>query len=107
MREAATGRSVPGIEIVEDPAGARARVSGSGLDVSEVIQAYRSCGKDLARLAAAFDWLTSAQIDAAFRYYALYPQEIEARLAGDARLSPAAIKARYSRLAADELARGR
>ncbi len=73
----------PGVVFRDGPAGRRAALSG-GPDVWEVIGAVRASGLDGERgLAAAAEWgsLTLAQVRAAVRYYAEYPQEIDERIA--------------------------
>jgi uncharacterized protein (DUF433 family) len=75
---------VPGIVFVDGPSGRRAHVSGAGVDVFEVIKTYRSVGSDRERLAAAYDWLTTVQVQAALTYYRLFPTEIDERLEREA-----------------------
>lgn len=67
---------VPGIIFVDGVGGRRARVAGTGLEVFEVIQVYRSCGEDWDRLKAGLHWLTDDQLRAALSYFELYPDEI-------------------------------
>jgi uncharacterized protein (DUF433 family) len=69
-------RRVPGIIFVDGVTGRRARVAGTGLEVFEVIQVYRSCGQDWDRLKAGLHWLTDAQLRAALKYFELYPEDI-------------------------------
>jgi uncharacterized protein (DUF433 family) len=72
-------RRVPGIVMVDGPTGRRAVVAGSGLDVWELIATWQACGKDERQLVQNYPWLTQPQLRAALAYYALYPDEIEAR----------------------------
>ncbi len=67
---------VPGIIFVDGAAGRRARVAGTGLEVFEVIQVYKSCGENWYRLKAGLHWLTDEQLRAALRYFELYPDDI-------------------------------
>ena len=72
----------PGIVFRDGPAGRRAGLSG-GPDVWEVIATLRASeleGEEA--LAAAAEWgsLTAAQVRAAVRYYAEYPDEIDERI---------------------------
>jgi uncharacterized protein (DUF433 family) len=78
---------VPGIVFADGPCGRRARIAGTGLDVFELIDAFRSCGEDRVRLADAFDHLTASQINAAFNYYTAFPDEIDLRLVNDAAIT--------------------
>ena len=81
-------RLVPGIIFADGPCGRRARIAETGLDVFELIEAYRSCGENRARLSDAFDRLTTSQIDAALSYYKAFPEEIDRRLAEEAAITP-------------------
>jgi uncharacterized protein (DUF433 family) len=72
---------VPGIDFVDEPSGRCARLTGTGLTVAEVINAWRYCAGSIARLRDYFDWLPEAQLRTAVRYYELFPEEIDAQLA--------------------------
>ena len=48
MSEAERMKKVPGIIFVEGPAGRRARVGGTGLEVFEIVDALGSCNGDRA-----------------------------------------------------------
>jgi uncharacterized protein (DUF433 family) len=74
-------RRCPGIVFTDGPAGRRATVAGSGIDVWEVVRAYRACGEDLEALSQAFPHLSRWQLEATLHYFRSYPQEIEERLA--------------------------
>jgi uncharacterized protein (DUF433 family) len=80
LEEAVRMRRCPGIIFTSGPSGRRATLSGTGLDVWEVIATYKSLGKSLKRLGKTYHWLTETQLRSALAYYALYPQEIEAQL---------------------------
>ena len=71
---------VTGIVFGDGPIGPRAVVAGSGLDVWEVVATWREGGCDFGELRQNYDWLTEAQLQAALRYYELYPEEIDDRL---------------------------
>lgn len=88
-------RRVPGIIFADGPVGRRARVAGTGLDVFEVINIYRSCGEDRAATAEALDSLTPEQLQAAFDYYAAFPKEIDKRLAEDEKITPEYLRANF------------
>lgn len=70
---------VPGI--LYSPLAKRARIQGTGLEVWEIVNAYRSVDYDFARLRAGFDWLTEDQLRAALRFWELNPAFIARRLA--------------------------
>jgi len=82
--EAERMERVPGIIFADGPVDRRARVAGTGIDVFEVIKGFKLMAQDPVRLRAAYHWLTQRQLSAALRYYALYPAEIDARLAEEA-----------------------
>lgn len=80
LDEAIRMRRAPGVVFADGPAGRRAVVAGSGLDVWEVIASWRSVAEDFGRLRASYPWLTEPQLRAALSYYRLFPEEIDARL---------------------------
>jgi uncharacterized protein (DUF433 family) len=67
---------VPGIVFADGPAGRRARLAGTGLEVFEVVLVDRAGGGDWAALREHFDWLSEAQLQAARRYFELYPEDV-------------------------------
>jgi uncharacterized protein (DUF433 family) len=75
--EAERMRRVPGIYFGEERDGRRAKVSGAGIDVWEVINAWQAWGRDFNELCRGMDWLTREQHRAALDYYKLYPAEID------------------------------
>ena len=50
-----------------------------------MILTYQSLDREPARLRKAYSWLSEAQIRAALGYYAVYPAEIDRRIAQEAR----------------------
>ena len=70
-------RRCPGILFAEGANGRRARVAGTGIEVWEVIAAYKSVKEDFKRLQKAYHWLSPEQLKAALGYYRIYPQEID------------------------------
>lgn len=73
-------RRAPGVVFADGPAGRRAVIAGSGLDVWEVISAWRAMAEDFGRLRAGYPWLNEPQLRGALSYYRLYPEEVDARL---------------------------
>jgi uncharacterized protein (DUF433 family) len=71
-------------------------VAGTGLDVWEVVETIRDNGGDL-EAAAAYHAVPVRQVAAAARYYAAYPEEIDARSKANAALID-----RETRLAAEQ-----
>jgi uncharacterized protein (DUF433 family) len=88
LEEAIRMRRAPGVLFVDGPAGRRAVVAGTGLDVWELIATWRENGQGDAALRRSYPWLTEPQIRSALAYYQLYPQEIEARLEREAQWTP-------------------
>ena len=88
-------RRIPGIVFADGPTGRRARVAGTGLDVFEVVRAYRKLGHDWERLRRAYDGLTELQLRAALAYAEAYPEEIEERLRTEAQWTKEAIWAQH------------
>jgi uncharacterized protein (DUF433 family) len=74
----------PGIVFVDEPAGRRARVAGSGLDVWEVVETVRDNDGSIAE-AAAYLTVPERMVSDAMRYYADFPYEIDAWSADNAR----------------------
>lgn len=67
----------PGIVFVDEPAGRRARVAGTGLDVWEVVATVRD-NKGSIEGAATYLAVPKRMVAAAMGYYAEYPHEIDA-----------------------------
>lgn len=84
LGEAPRMRYAPGILFADGPGGRRAAVAGTGLDVWEVVRAWKECGEDLAKLRRELPWLTGPQLRTAIAYYQLYPEEVDARLVREA-----------------------
>lgn len=77
LEEAIRMRRCPGIAFMPGPTGRRAVLAGTGLEVWEVVRAYKACGEDFQKLKEAFDWLSPRQLSEALNYWRLYPEEIE------------------------------
>lgn len=88
VREAVQARRAPGITFRPGPTGRRVSVAGTGVDVWEVIAAYRRCDENRECLQDAFPELDESQLRAALNYYELYPEDIDARLEREEELSP-------------------
>lgn len=80
LAEAAKLSRCPGIIFADGPAGRRARIAGTGIDVWEVIATYKSLNRDETRLHATYHWLSEPQLRAALAYYRLYPGEIDRQI---------------------------
>jgi len=66
----------PGIVFSEGIHGWRSRIAGTGIEVWEVIAAYKSVGESFERLKTTFHWLSEPQLRVALGYYRAYPEEI-------------------------------
>lgn len=74
----------PLVRFVDGPAGRRARLLGTGLDVWEVIATVRDNDNDMDR-AAEYLELTMGQVQAAVNYYGAYWDEIDTWIARNER----------------------
>jgi uncharacterized protein (DUF433 family) len=92
LSEAVRMRRVPGIVFVDSRTGRRPVVAGAGLDVWEVIATWKAVGGDETQFREATDWLTETQRRAALNYYALYPAEIDTRLAVEESWTPERVR---------------
>jgi uncharacterized protein (DUF433 family) len=86
---------VQGVELRDGPAGPRAAVSGTGLDVWEIISTWRELGENFEQLQESYHWLSAEQLESALEYYEYNREEIEARLAREAEWTPEAVWERY------------
>jgi len=93
LEEAIRMRRALGIGFADCPAGRRAVVAGTGLDVWEVVATWREGGQDEGEFLRNYPWLTEPQIRTALAYYKLYPQEIDARLDREAHWTPERVQA--------------
>jgi uncharacterized protein (DUF433 family) len=80
LEEGMRMRRCPGIIFTNGPAGRRATVAGTGIDVWEVVRVSKSVGGNFKATARALPQLSRPQIDSALHYYRLYTQEIDERL---------------------------
>jgi len=62
----------PGIVFSEGTRGRRARISGTGIEVWEVIATWKGIDEDFGRLRKAYHWLTEQQLRSALGYYRVY-----------------------------------
>lgn len=88
LEEAIRIRKVPGVIFADGPAGRRAVLAGTGLDVWEIVATWFAVEKDYERLKKSYDWLPETSLRSALGYYRLYPDEIDARLEREERWTP-------------------
>jgi uncharacterized protein (DUF433 family) len=79
--EAVKMRRCPGVTFADGPTGRRARIAGTGIDIWEFIAAFKGLGENYNKLKKAYHWLSDLQIRSALSYYALYPDEIDEKIA--------------------------
>jgi uncharacterized protein (DUF433 family) len=79
IEEAIRMSRAPGIVFVDARNGRRAAIAFTGLEVWEVIRFWKA-HRDWEVLRKEFEELSEPQLRAALNYYALYPEEIDARL---------------------------
>jgi uncharacterized protein (DUF433 family) len=80
LSEAVKMRRCPGAIFADGVTGRRARVSGTGLEVWEIIATYKSVNDNFERFQKAYHWLTEQQLRAATGYYSSYPEEINRQI---------------------------
>lgn len=91
---------VPGIVFADGPAGRRAVIAGTGIDVWEVVRTFqRECDESVARLQGVYDMLSPTQIRVALAYAELNPEEIDRWLARADQIHPRDFSKRYPHLA--------
>ena len=82
----------PGIGFADGPAGRRAIVLGTGLDVWELVQSVRQNRGSMDAVARIFELPVSA-VRTAVRYYAAFPTEIDELLERQSRIAERELKA--------------
>jgi len=95
LSEAEKMQRVPGIYFATEPLGRVAKVAGSGIEVWLIVGTYNRPGGGRRAVDAAYHFLTSAQRQAALDYYAAFPDEIDARLAHEAQITPEWVAANF------------
>ena len=95
LQEAIKMRRCPGIIFAEGTSGRRARIAGTGIEVWEVIAAYKSVKEDFKRLKKAYHWLSGEQLKAALGYYAIYPKEIDRLIEQNEQWNDERLRERY------------
>ncbi len=95
LEEAIKMQRCPGIIFTEGTAGRRARIASSGVEVWEVIAAYKSVSKDFNRLQKTYHWLTEQQLRSAIGYYTAYHEEIDLLIKQNEELTGEYIHKRY------------
>ena len=92
-------KNCPGIFFADGPTGRRARVSGTGIDVWEIAASFKEAGENYTELQKVYHWLSEPQLRSALSYYALYPEEIDARVMRNKDLTLEKVSKRFPFLA--------
>jgi len=95
LEEAVKLRRCPGITFADGPAGRRARIAGTGIEVWELIATFKGLEEDYEKLKEAYHWLSEQQIRAALSFYALYPKEIDTRIASNEEMTEDKVRERF------------
>jgi len=95
LSEAVKLRRCPGIAFADGPTGRRARIAGTGIEVWELIAAFKGLKEDYEKLKQAYHWLSEQQIRAALSYYALYTAEIEERMTANEEMTEEKVLKRF------------
>jgi len=105
LLEAIKSRKCPGISFADGPTGRRARIAGSGIDVWELIAAFKGLKEDYENLKNAYHWLSEQQIRSALSYYALYTKEIDDLIAKNEKITIDEIAKKFPFLAKQGMGR--
>ena len=93
--EAVKMRRCPGITFSDGPSGRRAKIAGTGIDVWEFISTFKGLGENYKKLKKSYHWLNDQQIRAALSYYAIYPDEIDEKIARNEEITEAQVINRF------------
>ena len=93
--EAVKMRRCPGITFSDGPSGRRAKIAGTGIDVWEFISTFKGLDENYKKLKKSYHWLNDQQIRAALSYYAIYPDEIDEKIARNEDITEAQVVNRF------------
>ena len=93
--EAVKMRRCPGVTFADGPTGRRAKIAGTGIDIWEFVATFKGLGEDYDKLKDAYHWLSDQQIRSALSYYALYPDEIDEKIARNEGITEAQVIKRF------------
>ena len=93
--EAVKMRRCPGIIFSDGPSGRRVKIAGTGIDVWEFIASFKSLDENYEKLKKSYHWLNDQQFRAALSYYALYPDEIDEKIARNEEITEAQVINRF------------
>jgi uncharacterized protein (DUF433 family) len=93
--EAVKMRRCPGVTFADGPSGRRAKIAGTGIDIWELIATFRSIDENYKKLKETYHWLSDQQIRSALSYYAIYPDEIDEKIARNEDITQAQVVKRF------------
>ena len=88
-------RRCPGVTFVDGPTGKRAKIAGTGIDIWEFIAVFKGLDENYNKLKETYHWLSDQQLRSALSYYALYPDEIDEKIARNEDITQAQITKRF------------
>ena len=97
--EAVKMRRCPGVTFADGPTGRRAKIAGTGIDIWEFIATFKNLGENYDKVKKTYHWLGDHQIRSALSYYALYPVEIDERIASNDNITQEQVFRRFPFLA--------
>ncbi|MFZ0612469.1 MAG: DUF433 domain-containing protein [Desulfobacterales bacterium] len=97
--EAVKIRRCPGVIFADGPTGRRARIAGTGIDIWEFVATFKALGERYDKLKETYHWLSDQQVRAALSFYALYPDEIDEKIARNEGLTEEKVLKRFPFLA--------
>lgn len=97
--EAVKMRRCPGITFADGATGRRARIAGTGIDIWEFIATFKGLEEDYDKLRDTYHWLSEQQLRSALSYYALYPDEIDAKIKSNEEITQDKVLKRFPFLA--------
>ncbi len=93
--EAVKMRRCPGITFADGPTGRRAKIAGTGIDIWEFMASFKGLNENYKKLKETYHWLSDHQIRSALSYYALYPDEIDEKIARNEDITEAQVIKRF------------
>lgn len=93
LAEAVRSSRIPGVIFVQRRNERRAAIAFCGLEIWEIIAAWKEAEENWEALVGAFPELSETQLRAAVAYYRAYPEEIDERLSREAYWTPERVAA--------------
>lgn len=97
--EAIKLRRCPGVTFADGATGRRARIAGTGIDIWEFIATFKGLDENYDKLKETYHWLSEQQLRSALSYYALYPDEVDAKIKSNEEITQDKVFQRFPFLA--------